>query len=926
MDWGSNTGADALEVALEMSQTGNHMSSTLFLPEIDAGNESAEEQIIGFVTNINAINTNGMMTFTVIGGDDHLPALAPNNSATIEIKLPAMGPTIRVEFQEDAYTIDEGIGNLVLEVVSIIAPGVAAPRHGGDTSLQVAVLTEVISGPGTEEDSATINVDYKHISVNTTPINVNDWTCIQDEGCTHTANVNVPILEDDKHERDEKFRYYLDSTPGVPSSYHLDSTRHIITILDNDPLVVTDVTVSSTPTGGYYDADDSIEFTVPFNGSVTVTGTPQLTFDLGGQTRQANYTSGSDTEELLFTYTVTASDADDHDGISWGANALGLNGGTIKFTSTEVSAQVAADLAHAARGPLSDHKVDTNKPTLVSAELDNTILTLTFSEALNETAPANTVFTVKVGGGTGSNPTAVSISGSVVTLTLANAVASGQTVTVSYTKPATNPLKDLSGKEADGFVDNAVSVDPPPEFPNATETFTVVENTTSGTVGMVTATDPENQTVVYSVEGTGADDFNHDFSLDSSTGAITVKSDATIDFETKSSYTVSIKATDTAGSNSAVEVTINVTNADDVGSVELSAGTPALSEPVTASVSDQDIPVTVQSWSWGRGTTRTGSFSLISGEDTASYTPVQQDLGMFLRVSASYTDSFGSGKSAQATSFAVSAIPLVNVAPEFEDASVTITIAEMIPAGSDVGPPVMAEDRNGHTVTYAIRKRGDPDYDSLSRHGDSFTIDSGTGQLKIKDQPDYERRHRYYVTVTATEPITTTEPIAATDPVGLSDSVNVMVLVTNLDDPGTVTLRSANPRVDSEVSARLRDPDGVSSEVVGWVWSRGDSMEGSFTAIAGATDDLYVPTQDDFGKYLRAAATYDDAHGPGKSAEGTSSLPVNTSQRFPVRIEILFDSSAYRAKEGGVVATVRLIAQRDHFQDVKETAQPKSTT
>ena len=859
-----------------------------------------------------------MMTLTVIGGDDHLPALAPNNSATIEIKVPAMGPTVRIEFQEDAYTIDEGIGNLVLEVVSIIAPGVAAPRH--ETTLRAAVLTQDYVPGLPREETATINVDYTHISVNVSMV-VGDWTCIPDQGCTHTANVNVPILEDDKHERDEKFRYYLDDTPGQSSLFRLDTTRRIITILDNDPLVVTDVTVSSTPTNGYYDADDSIEFTVPFNGSVTVTGTPQLTFDLGGQTRQANYTSGSDTEELLFTYTVTASDVDDHDGISWGANALGLNGGTIKFTSADVNSRVDADLAHPARGPLPDHKVDATKPSLVSASLDGTTLTMTFSEDLDETAaPANTVFTVKVGGGTGSNPTAVSISGSVVTLTLANAVASGQTVTVSYAKPATNPLKDLSGKEAGGFVDNDVSVDPPPEFPNATETFTVVENTTSGTVGTVTATDPENQTVVYSVEGTGADDFNHDFSLDSSTGAITVKSDATIDFETKSSYTVSIKATDTAGSNSAVEVTINVTNADDVGSVELSAGTPALSEPVTASVSDQDIPVTVQSWSWGRGTTRTGSFSLISGEDTASYTPVQQDLGMFLRASASYTDSFGSGKSAQATSFAVSAIPLVNVAPQFEDASVTITIAEMSPAG-DVGLPVMAEDRNGHTVTYAIRKRGDPDYDSLSRHGDSFTIDSGTGQLKIKDQPDYERRHRYYVTVTATEPITTTDPIAATDPVGLSDSVNVMVLVTNLDDPGTVTLRSANPRVDSDVSARLRDPDGVSSEVVGWVWSRGDSMEGSFTAIAGATDDLYVPTQDDFGKYLRAAATYDDAHGPGKSAEGTSSLPVNTSQRFPVRIEILFDSSAYRAKEGGVVATVRLIAQRDHFQDIKETAQ-----
>ena len=64
--------------------------------------------------------------------------------------------------------------------------------------------------PASEEDSATINVDYKHIARTTNAIDVNNWTCIQGEGCTHTANVNVPILEDDKHERDEKFRYYLE--------------------------------------------------------------------------------------------------------------------------------------------------------------------------------------------------------------------------------------------------------------------------------------------------------------------------------------------------------------------------------------------------------------------------------------------------------------------------------------------------------------------------------------------------------------------------------------------------------------------------------------------------------------------------------------------------------------------------------------------
>ena len=55
----------------------------------------------------------------------------------------------------------------------------------------------------------------------------------------------------------------------------------------------------------------------------------------------------------------------------------------------------------------------------------------------------------------------MSISGSVVTLTLASAVTAGQTVTVSYTKPSTNPIKDLSGKAADSFTEENAPTAPP---------------------------------------------------------------------------------------------------------------------------------------------------------------------------------------------------------------------------------------------------------------------------------------------------------------------------------------------------------------------------------------------------------------------------------------------------------------------------------
>ena len=63
---------------------------------------------------------------------------------------------------------------------------------------------------------------------------------------------------------------------------------------------------------------------------------------------------------------------------------------------------------------------------------------------------------MKVDGGSGTNPTDVSISGRVVTLTLGAAVTPDQTVTVTYTEPSINQIKDLSGLRADGFTDEGV--------------------------------------------------------------------------------------------------------------------------------------------------------------------------------------------------------------------------------------------------------------------------------------------------------------------------------------------------------------------------------------------------------------------------------------------------------------------------------------
>ena len=118
------------------------------------------------------------------------------------------------------------------------------------------------------------------------------------------------------------------------------------------------VAVTSDPgADGGYAIGDEIQVGLTFSEAVTVTGAPQLTLDVGGQSRTAEYSEGSTTTQLLFTYTVASGD-EDTDGIAVVANSLALNnGGAIRAGGTN------ATLTHAAL-QANGHKVDGIAPTV----------------------------------------------------------------------------------------------------------------------------------------------------------------------------------------------------------------------------------------------------------------------------------------------------------------------------------------------------------------------------------------------------------------------------------------------------------------------------------------------------------------------------------------------------------------------------------
>ena len=89
-------------------------------------------------------------------------------------------------------------------------------------------------------------------------------------------------------------------------------------------------------------------------------------------------------------------------------------------------------------------------PVYVSSAIQNAtpnILDMTYSLSLSSIVPAASSFGVLVNS-VARTVSAVAVSGTKVSLTLASPVVYGDVVNVSYTKPATNPLKTSSGGQA----------------------------------------------------------------------------------------------------------------------------------------------------------------------------------------------------------------------------------------------------------------------------------------------------------------------------------------------------------------------------------------------------------------------------------------------------------------------------------------------
>ena len=274
--------------------------------------------------------------------------------------------------------------------------------------------------------------------------------------------------------------------------------------------------------------------------------------------------------------------------------------------------------------------------------------------------------------------------------------------------------------------------------------------------------------------------------------------------------------------------------------------------------------------------------------------------GTQLRVTVRATDPYGDPDVAEADEEDSDTVT-VDITVENVNESPTITRGptrdsqeeneDTVTANADPDIPTLAyavtDDDVDDTIRWTLEGA---DKDALKiTEDDPTTPDTATSSamLQFKKSPNFEKPidanmdNIYMVTV------------VATDKKKLTATRDVVITVTNADDPGKITFSSEQPKVRIDFTATLTDEDGgVDDEKVKWQWAavtNVNCLEATFdddNNIDKAKSDTYTPVTSpttNVDQCLQATATYTDSNGSGKTMSATSANPVvdNLDNAFP---------------------------------------------
>ncbi len=377
--------------------------------------------------------------------------------------------------------------------------------------------------------------------------------------------------------------------------------------------------------------------------------------------------------------------------------------------------------------------------------------------------------------------------------------ASEQTVTFNI-----NDLDDLAPTITSGGTASAIN-----ENSGAGQLVYTVTSTDSG--------DVSTGSTSYSLKA-GADAAL--FSIDASTGAVTLTGNP--DHETKPSYSFTVVATDAAGNASEQVVTLNVNDLDDLAPTITSGGT---ASAINENSGAGQLVYTVTSTDSGDVSTGNISYSLKAGADAALLSIDAATGAVTLtgnpdhETKANYsftvvaTDAAGNASEQLIT---LNINDLDEVAPAITSGTTASAINENSGAGQLVYTVISTDggDVSSGSTSYSLKAGADAAL---------FSIDAATGAVTLIGNPDHETKPSYSFTV------------VATDAAGNASEQTVTLNINDLDDLA--------PTITSGTTASAINENSGAGQQVYTVTSTdgGDVSSGStsYSLKAGADAALF---------------------------------------------------------------------------------------
>ena len=279
-----------------------------------------------------------------------------------------------------------------------------------------------------------------------------------------------------------------------------------------------------------------------------------------------------------------------------------------------------------------------------------------------------------------------------------------------------------------------------PTFGRPMYLFALTEDVPVGTtVGTVSATDPDGDTLTYAIT---AGNTGGAFAINSATGAITLAT--ALDYETTSAYSLTVQVSDPGGASDSATVNIAIMNVDENSPPQFGSASYTFSVAEDASVGDAVGSVSATD---ADGDTLTYSITAGNGDSKfaigGSNGAITVAAGLDYETTASYTLTVQASDSNGGTDTATVNIAVTdvdeNAAPEFGSSSYSFSVAENAATGAAVGT-VSATDADDDTLTYSI----------TAGNGDGeFAINGSTGAVTVAAGLDYETTPSYALTVRA---------------------------------------------------------------------------------------------------------------------------------------------------------------------------------